>query len=277
MSGFAGRMQRFLSENVPWFLQDPNGGAFLEAIGLTLDVGTQTLLTGLRQMLPFQAFLDNLRHIGEDRGLVQQPTESEQSYRRRLAEWRQILAHHGSHYGEMIDLQPFFLPGSVPRIRIVHQAGDGSCATWHTLNPDGSYERHKQTPSNWNWDQNFFRWSRFWVIIYVDADVGPVGAEWDDGCEWDDGTIWDGYLNEDQIADILAIINGAKAPHSVCAGIIIATDPASFDPTAATTAIGDGTFTHPSGDWDRVIRTATGLPVRLATASYAYEDESALP
>lgn len=29
---------------------------------------------------------------------------------------------------------------TVPRIRIVHQSGDGSGATWHTLREDGSYE-----------------------------------------------------------------------------------------------------------------------------------------
>jgi hypothetical protein len=272
-----GSLQKAIVERAPYWIRAGFGGIFLQSLGLTLDTAQATLLHGLRQTRPGVCFEDALTYLGADRGIIRYPTEPVASYRQRLKEWRQILAHHGSHYGEMLDLQPFFLQGATPRIRIVHQAGDGSCSTWHTLNPDGTYEVHRQTPSNWNWDQNFFRWSRFWVIVYVDADVGPVGAEWDDGCEWDDGTIWDGYLTTAQITDILAIVNGAKAPHSVCSGIILATDPASFDPTVATTPIGDGTFTHPSGDWDRVIRAATGLPVRLATASYAYEDESALP
>jgi hypothetical protein len=269
--------RQFFSGLVPAYLRARRGGTMLEAVGMALDDATQTLVEGLRASLPLLAEEDALTRIGKDRKLPRLPTETKESYAYRLSIFRQLGRHSASQHGQLLSLQPYFLPGSRPMIRIVHQDGSGSIATWHTIDASGVYSVHHQSPSNWNWDQNFTRWSRFWVIVYVDAEVGPVGAEWDDGCEWDDGTIWDGYLNEAQIADMLELVNTPPTPHSVCAGIILARDPASFDPTGAVTAIGDGTFTHPSGDWDRVVRTATGLPVRLATASYAYEDESALP
>jgi hypothetical protein len=267
-----GALQRAIVERAPYWIKAGFGGIFLQSLGLTLDTAQATLLHGLRQTRPLVAFEDALAYLGADRGIRRHPTEPLASYRVRLAKWRQIKRHSGSHYGQMINLQPYFLPTAQPMIRIVHQMGDGSRATWHTLSPAGVYSVHKQSPSNWNWDQNFTRWSRFWVIIYVDSLVGPVADNWDEGEEWDGGAIWDGYLTSAQITDILAIVNESKAAHSMCAGIILATDPDSFDPTMATTPIGDGTFTHASGDWDKITREATNLPVRLGTAIFSYEN-----
>jgi hypothetical protein len=273
----SGPIQRFIGGIGPAWIHGPNIGPFLEAVGRTLDDAVQACYEGIRASNPLTCNPDAFPRIASDRLIRLYPTEPEASKRYRLSIWHQLRASFGTHRGQLLNLQPFFGTVNNPIIRIVHQEADGAIATWWTINAAGVVSVSARTPSNWNWDQNFFRWSRYWVIIYVDSLVAPVGAEWDDGCEWDDGTIWDGYLSEAQLTDIRGIINEASAPHSVLAGIILARDPASFDPTGAVTAIGDGTFTHPSGDWDRVVRTATGLPVRLATASYAYEDESALP
>ncbi len=273
MSGFAGKFQKFLSEKVPWFLQDPNGGAFLEAFGLTLDNGVQTLITGLRQFNPLLAFVDNLPHIGNNRSIRRYPTEPVQSYRVRLQRWRQIRHFVGTHYGQMISLQPFFLPGLVPRIRIVHQMGDGSRCTWHTLNPDGSYEVYRAIPSNWDWDTFVEQWSRFWVIIDVSGLSTAGAAQWDDGiAKYDDGvTVWDGYLNSAQRDDIVAIINDSKAAHSTLWGVILSTDPDAFDPTATAITNADGTTTLPQGNWGSAIDPVTGLPSRLSTALFAFD------
>jgi hypothetical protein len=269
--GYAGKLQGFLAGIVPWWLQGPNAGAFLESIGLTLDLANSTLLDGLRGAQPLKCFLDALPYIGADRGLRRYPTEPSQSYRRRLAQWRQIKKHYGSHYGEMINLQPYFLPGRLPLMRIVHQAGDGSTAVWHTLTPNGNYLVHHATPSNWNWDGVPAKASRFWLIIYV-SSVGSDAAAYDDGTTWDDGsTVWDGHLTSAQVDDIVEIVNEAKAAHSMLWGVILATTGASFLPTATATTDANGATSLPVGNWGSAIDATTGEPSRLYTAAFPYD------
>jgi hypothetical protein len=269
MSGFAGKFQRFLSENVPWWLQDQYAGSFLEAIGLTLDDGVQTLITGLRQSNPLQAFVDNLPYIGADRGIRRYPTEPVQSYRSRLQRWRQIRHYSGTHYGEMISLQPYFLPGTLPTIRIVHQAGDGSCATWHTLDSEGTYTVDKATPSNWAYDVSTFEWSRFWVIIEATSDMG-VAALYDDGTVYDDGvTVYDGYLTSAQTADIVQIILDSKAAHSALWGVIVV-PPGSLVPSGVSAILPDGSESYPDGRWYLEVDPNTGEPTIPDYVSFYY-------
>lgn len=269
--GYAGKLQRYIAEIAPGFLQGPRAGAFLEALGVTLDDGLETLLAGLRQAYPFSAWEEYLTVIGADRGIRRYPGEPADSYRTRLAQWRQIKRHAGSHYGEMINIQPIFLPGALPRLRIVHQDGNAASATWHTLNPDGTYEYFRAIPSNWNWDDIPAWWSRFWLIIDV-SGLPTNGALWDDGTTWDDGaTVWDGYLNSTIRDNLIAMINDTKAAHSVLWGIILATDPASFDPASVAVTDPDGFTTLPAGNWASAIDPVTGLPSRLPTALFAFD------
>jgi hypothetical protein len=182
VSVFVGALQQVIARIPPWFIRGRHGSAFLEAIGLTLDVSTETLTRGLRQRYPLACEEDSLSIIGGDEGIVRRGTETSESYRLRCAKWRQIRRHAGSHYGEMINLQPFFLPATLPILVTVHQAGDGSSATWHTLPPDGVYTYDRATPSNYQWDSSAYRWSRFWVFIQETADMAAAGpALYDDG------------------------------------------------------------------------------------------------
>ncbi len=268
--GYAGKLQSFIAGLVPWWLQGPMAGAWNEALGLTLDLASETLLSGLRGSAPLRCFVDALPWIGADRGIRRYPNEPTSSYRRRCASFRQIKRHAGSHYGQLINLQPYFLPTNRPVIRIVHQAGDGSSATWHTLNASGEYTYWRANPSNWNWDGVDSRWSRFWVIIYVNG-VGTDAALYDDGTTYDDGTVWDGHLTRAQVEDIIEIVNEAKAPHSVLAGVILAPDPDSFDPTATATADAFGATSLPVGNWSYATDMTTGHPTRLDGAIFAYD------
>lgn len=270
MSGFAGTLQRFLSANVPWFLQGPNAGAFLEAVGLTLDIGTQTLLTGIRQSNPLQAFVDNLPYIGADRGIRRYPTEPVQSYRARLQRWRQIRHYAGTHYGQMISIAPYFLPGAIPRIRIVHQMGDGTRATWHTLDPDGTYSVHVARPSNWDFDGVPWKWSRFWVIIDGSA-LTHDPAHYDDGTTWDGGAVWDGYLSSAARDDIVSIILASKAAHSALWGVIICDNTTDFDPMSTAVTDADGRTSLPIGNWGTAIDATTGHPSRLKGTHFIYD------
>ena len=266
MSNYAGLLQRIASESAPWFIRNSHGRAFLESIGLTLDTITATLHRGLEQAQPLRCESASLPIIGADRGIRRYPTEPEASYRVRLARWRQIKKHAGSHYGQMISLAPYFLPGAIPRIRIAHQSNGVDQATWHTLEPDGSYRSETVQPSNFQWDIFPQAWSRFWVIVYIDTTIGPRPEAWDDGGKWDDGHIWDGYYTSNQIDDMISIINDSKAAHSKLAGLIFATDPASFDPQGGA---GPG---YPDGSWYQIVDPATNLPTRLASAIFAFDD-----
>jgi hypothetical protein len=271
---YAGPLQQFaasLGGALPGFMRGPNSQAFLEALGLRLDVQLTTLIEGMRQSQPLRCWPDALAYIGADRGIRRMPSEPTESYRVRLARWRQIKRFAGSHYGEMINLQPYFLPLNVPKIRIVYQAGDGLSATWHTLDADGVYSVYRHTPSNWNWDGQQTDWSRFWVIVYVDG-VGDDAARYDDGTIYDDGsTVWGGHLTAGQIEDIVEIVNESKAAYSVLAGVILATDPASFDPASTYTADANGATSLPIANWSYATDMATGHPTRLDGAIFAFD------
>lgn len=278
MSGFVGKVQRFLSDNVPWWLQDIYGGAFLEALGLTLDLGTQTLITGLRQSSPLLAFVDNLPYIGADRGIRQYPNESTQSYRARLQRWRQIKHFVGTHYGQFINLQPYFLPNSLPALTTVHQAGDGSVATWHRLSLDGVYTVAKATPSNYAWDPSTYRWSRFWVFIHETTDMAAAAApaEYDDGTLYDDGvTVYDGTFTDARIADIVAIINESKAAHSMLAGVALIRAGYSLDASGVSATLPDGSTTYPAANWYLEVDPSTGLPTRPDYITFLYVNPEA--
>lgn len=269
MSGFAGKIQRFLADNVPAYLQGPNAQAFLQGTGLTLDAATQTLITGLRQSSPFAAFVYNLPFIGADRGIKRYPTETEQGYRLRLARWRQIRHFAGTHYGQMINLQPYFYP-AVPRIRIFHQAGDGLSSTCHTLYPDGTYTVTRSIPSVYNYDGVDAKWSRFHVA--VDGSVLTKDpAHYDDGTLYDDGTVWDGYLSASARDDIVGIINDSKAAHSVLWTVMLCDNTTDLDPAVAVTTDADGRTSMPVANWGSAIDPDTGLPSRLLSAHFIYD------
>lgn len=268
MSGYATRLQEFIAGIVSQWLQGPNTSTFLEALGLTLDTENATLLGGLRSMQPFLCFIDSLLDIGEERGMRRYPNEPEASFRLRLAQWRQIKAHAGSHYGEMINLQPYFLPAR-PMIRIFHQSADGK-SSCHTYTSAGVYSVDVNAPTVWNWDDTPSLWSRFWVVIYVNG-IGSDAALYDDGTTYDDGTVWDGHLSADQVADVVAIVNESKAAHSILAGVILAPDPASFDPAVPITTDGNGATSMPQGNWRYATDMTTGHPTRLDGIALAFD------
>lgn len=268
----SGQIQRLIAERVPWWIRAGFGGAFLEAFGVTMDLAQQTLLTGLGQTRPLTAYPENLGLIGADRGIRQYPNEPVESYRMRLAKWRQIKRHAGSHYGEMLNLQPYFLPGQIPLLRIVHQAGDGSVAVWHTLTPAGAYSVRYKTPSNWNWDDVPEKWSRFWLIVDVSGLTPVYRNHWDDGSLYDFARLyWDGYYTSAVWDDVVSIVNDSKAAHSTLWGVILATGPRTFQPgdTATTDALGATSL--PVGNWGSAINPTTGHPSRLYSAAFPYD------
>lgn len=268
---FIGTIQKGISDLGPYFLQGRYIGSFLEAFGLTMDGAISQLTQGLRLSQPLRANSSALPMLSFDRGIRIYPTEPDDSKRYRLSRFWQLRRQFGTHQGEMRNLQPFFLPAT-PVIRIVHQAGDGSVSTWHTLAADGSYSVYRADPSNWDWDGVSASWSRFWVIVYTDQLGLPAQPEWDEGQFWDGGDVWDGLLTYEQIQDMAQAVIEAKSAHSHLAGIILATDATSFDPTRVAVVQPDGSTTLPVGNWGSIIDHTTGQPTRLQSAVFAYED-----
>lgn len=287
-----GFYQNLLPGLLPPWERGPNLSTVSEAVGAQLDANAEQVLVGRMQSTPFAggptasragaAQLADGRLIecepfvlpihSEQRGVKIYPTESILSQRIRLSRWKQIKRERGTHRGELRNLQPYFVEWpDTPRMRIVHQNYDGPpSATWHTLDPDGTYSVHRQLISNWNWDGQAQKRSRFWLIIYTNR-LGLTPPTWDGGSTWDDGSLWDGLFSSTQIADIVALITEAKSAHSILYGVIAATDPASFDPTSTLVVNGDGTSNLPGGNWNNIVDPTTGKPTRLSTAVFLYD------
>lgn len=267
-----GDIQRFASTVSVWFLRGRNVGTLLESAGLTLDSARETLRQGLALSRPFDCDRAVLPTLASDRGIRLYASEPEASQRARLAQSKQLRRLFGTQQGELRNVQPFFLGfPAVPTIRIVHQAGDGSSATWHTLAPDGTYSVVRATPSNWDWDTAPSKWSRVWCIIDVSVLGLSAQSDWDGGQNWDGGTVWDGLLGADAIADLVAGLTEAKAAHEAVWGLIFATDPSTFSPTSTPASAGGGRTTLPTGNWGFVVDPVTGLPTRLPSAYFAYD------
>lgn len=274
-------IQKTIADLSPSFFRGPVAGRVFESIAAVADMMIETQVLGLQQGDPLRCDSSALPFLGRDRGIRRYPTESEDSYRRRLAGWRETKKHWGSLIGQMRQLQLWFSP-QAPMIRAVHMPSVPSLAVWHTLDSAGNYTVHRQFPSNWDWDSVKYDpglggWSRYWVIVYTN-ELDPSSLidsiYWDGGGTYNSHAVWDGLFTAAQIADMVSVLKDWKAAHSQLAGLIFAHDGASFNPTAPIANLGDGTTTHPNGKWYLPTDPNTGLPTRLATASYAYLDQT---
>ena len=267
-----GLIQGVIERTLVAFLQDKNVSRLLQTFGIVLDVAGESLAQGVRLSQPLRSDPSALPYLAHDRDLTLYPTEPEASQRARLAEFWQLHRQAGTHQGELRHLQPWFSGGpALPVLRIVHQAGDGSNATWHSIDSAGTYTVHRATPSNWDWDGVPSAWSRFWLIIYTDQQGFPAQEEWDGGAEWDQaGKIWDSLYTADQEGEFVAAVNEWKSAHSVLWGVILATDPASFDPLSSVVTDPAGWTTLPAGEWYWTVDPVTGDPTRLPSCSVVF-------
>lgn len=276
MAGFVGTFQRAVANALVAFLQDKNVQRLVQSFGLVEDDAAESLAQGVRLSQPLRADTSALPYLAGDRGVTLYATEGDASQRARLAEWWQLHRMRGTHQGELRYAQPFFLDqAALPTMRIVHQAGDGSSATWHTLDAAGAYTVQRHSPSNWDWDGVQSAWSRFWVIIYVDGFAFPASSRWDgvwpNTPYWDaPADIWDSLLTYSQVETVRHAIEEWKSAHSTLWGILLATDPTSFDPTASIVVNPAGWSNLPGGNWYSTIDPVTGKLTRLPTCVVAY-------
>lgn len=273
---YTGKIQRMMAEIGPYYLHSLQIGGFLESTGKVLDDGIESLTMGLRLGHPLRCDVSALPYLSNDRQIRLYPSESTASQRYRLTQWKALHRQRASHIGEMKHEQPYFLP-DVPMMRVVHQSGTrfggNQTATWHTLDSDGIYTKQQRTPSNWNWDDTPSKWSRFWVIIYAPSAFMQL-RRYGEGHRYGDGTRYASAATRQMCRDLVDMILEWKAAHSRCSGIILATDPDSFDPTATSQSSGFGWTTLPTGNWAQPI-DATGTRTRLPSAVWLYDQRSA--
>lgn len=154
----------------------------------------------------------------------------------------------------MQKLQEYIAAGS--SFRTVDARGN-----WFSRSASG-VETYTLNTGNWNWDSTVAasNWARFWVIIYP-------GTRWSHSANWGSGQLWGDTektwgttATPSEVAQVRGIVADWKPAGTRCVNIIIAFDPASFDPTAP----------EPDGKWGKPSKVVAGVHVatRLATADY---------
>lgn len=253
----------------PWLSDRPSSGLtvgfrFLYCLVAPLDAGVQAALEGLQAHYPGQGTPTALPLIGRDRRILRGFIESDDSYAARLRGWLDDWRIAGEAFSLMRQIRGYLTPHPV-LLRTVDNNGN-----WFTLREDGSTEVVQTQPaSNWNWDGNAALGSRFWLIVYPHPALWTEGAPWGDPAQWGGvwgipSRSWGTTATQDQIASIKTVIQQWKPAHARCSHVIIAFDPASFDPTLSPGApLPDGTW----GIWHK-IELGVAVPSRLQSARY---------
>lgn len=253
----------------PRWLTTGEGGLVWYSLDLVKDAFVDRLYAGLLARFPQNdptgettAPSDALAAMGRQRRVVRGINEDEVSYAKRLVAWLDDRKSQGSAWTLMKKLAEY--TGPLPSFRTVDVRGN-----WFSRDADGT-ESVLLKQANWDWDgdpDGALRWARFWVIIYPNG-LWTEGANWGDtsGPDWGEGT---GTLGStataEQVATIRSIVREWKPAGTRCVNIIVAFDPASFDPEAAINDPG-----MPNGLWENWSRNVGGVqvPARLSTARY---------
>lgn len=270
-----GLIEKYILNRAPKFLRGPNAGRFLKSFALALDGNHEALRIGLTFDNPLLCPRECLPTIAKDRGLRMYPSEPEAGTRVRLSKWLQLHRMRASHQGVMRHVQPYFLPGPVPTIRIFHQAGDGSSSECHTLEASGRYSIARATPSNFDYSGDTASWGKWFMVIdATDANGVAVPAltaprKWDDGCRWDeDGVRWNGFTAQTGI-DLAAMAQDWKRAGTRMEAAMINRMPGTLDATTTWAQDGSGWTTVPNGNWGSPV-SGQGDPTRPPYLQWFY-------
>lgn len=250
--------RRFLG---PTWLTKEEGELVGYALDILKDGFVQRLMLGLLARFPEQdaegrpATPDAQAAQGRDRRVTRGFLETPESYALRLLRWLDDRRQAGSAFALLNKLAEYV---GTPSFRTVDARGN-----WYTRNADGTTSVVLKQ-GNWNWDGPVGdRWSRFWVIIYPNGLWTADPYEWGNaaGPNWGEGPFtWGSTATADQVQTIRSIVADWKPQGTRCVNIILALDPASFNPASP----------EPNGLWGRWSKTVAGVqvPARLSTARY---------
>lgn len=247
------RFQRLLPS---WLISDAGGMVPASLSVMIVDFRARAM-AGLIARFPSYAPDDvALAALGRDRLITRGINEPSAAYAARISRAFDDHATRGNPFTLLRQLRAY-LQADV-KVATVDRRGN-----WYQINADGS-EIATLYSGPFDWDgEPLSAWSRFWVVIYpVDGVPWSVSPDWGDSTLWGDG-LW-GHpeltigttATTDQVVSIRAIIRDWKPVNAVCEWIILAFDPASFQPSYS-----------PGGTWG-TWGNHTGAPVRLSTARY---------
>lgn len=243
-----------------WLLSEEDGERIGFSVASLVAATAERVRLGLRARFPELAPADALPAIGRDREIVRGFAESNASYAARLVRAIDDKRTVGNPYALMAQLRGYL--GVDLMIRTVDMRGN-----WYTVDDDGT-KSVALNEGNWDWEGDAAtQWSQFWVILYPPASLWTAGPDIGDADLWDDAIGSDGFTigstaTPDQVRSVRRIVNTWKPAGTRCRYIIVAFDPASFDPsTPAGPPLPDGT-------WGRAGVGDPRVKARLSTARY---------
>jgi hypothetical protein len=221
----------YTEKRLPWWLQTGEGGLVKRAIDSLLDAASERAYQGLLARFPSHAPDDAIPRMCRDRRVMRGINEPRVSINARLV--RSVDDHRiqGGHWA-LHDQLRAYLQADV-MIRTVDRRGN-----WYTTAVGGAHSK-EINKQNWVWDGGALSsWSRFWVIIYPTG-----GAPWSPSVAgaWPAGGTIGTTATPDQVASVRSLIREWQPDGTRCEWIIVAFDPASFNPAAP---VPDGTWEH---------------------------------
>lgn len=251
------------------WLTDEEGEKIGYSLDLLKDMFAQRAFLGLLAGFPQNgpngetAPPDALARMARDRRVVRGIFETDAEHAARLKTWLDERQTSGNPFTLMRQLAGYTGNKHGVSFRTVDARGN-----WYSRDANGA-ESYLLKTENWNWDDRPFedgkrRWSRFWVIIYAGTLWAPSSYNWGDaaGPGWGGSTT--GTLGStatvEHVQTVRAIVADWMGAGKRCVNIILAFDPASFDPTAPEP---DGLWEH----WSKVVANVR-VPARLSTARY---------
>ncbi len=251
-------LRRFIA---PYWLTSGDGELLGYSLDLIKDAAVERVRLGLMARFPqnsedgtLTAPPDAIAALGRDRRVIRGINETAASYASRLIKWLDDRKTAGNPFTMMQKLSEY--TGPLCSFRTVDRRGN-----WYSRAADGT-RTLLLNQANWNWDETLVtKWSKFWVIIYPNGlwTEGPLwGAG---GLLWgESGRTWGSTATRDQVDTVRALVADWKPAGTKCINIILAFDPASFDPATP----------EPDGTWGLTSKYVAGVPVpsRLSTARY---------
>lgn len=249
----------------PRWLTEGDGELVGYSLDLVKDAFVERARLGLMARFPENgangetAPPDALIQLGRDRRVVRGLFETDAQYAARLKLWLDDRRRQGNPFMLMQKLAEYL--GPLPSFRTVDARGN-----WYSRAADGT-ETALLKQENWDWDGTTIggRWSRFWVIIYPNslwsANTDDWGANTWGAPGWGEATeTWGSTATAEHVETVRALVADWMPAHTRCVNIIVALDPASFDPTAP----------EPDGLWSGWSKNVGGVqvPARLSTARY---------
>lgn len=221
--------------------QSADEGEFVwYSLMVTLDAFLRRAELGLIAKFPTYAPTDAFPYLSRDRRILRGRDETDAQFAIRLKRYLDDHRTRGNPFAMMEQIRAYL--GVDVLCRTVDARGN-----WYTIATDGTYSTSLDT-GNWEWDDDAAsQWSRFWVIIYPDATLGPwfeqpyaIGS----------GSLWGGAIGTagytigttatpDEVAAIRSLVQTWKPAGTTCEWIIISFDPDAWDPSDPEPVNGD--------------------------------------